>query len=84
MTVTGFFSALVVGAIVGYLGRLLAPSRRPRGQVGFLLTITIGVVAALVGTAIATAVHQERFIAVFPIQVLTATLFVAVFRRLGR
>jgi uncharacterized membrane protein YeaQ/YmgE (transglycosylase-associated protein family) len=83
MTVGGFFSALVVGAIIGYLGRWLAPKSRPRAQLGLLLTILLGVVAALVGTAVAHGLHEDRFVTTFPIQVVMAALFVTLFGRLA-
>ena len=84
MTVGGFFSALVIGIIIGYLGRWLAPGRRRAGaRIGLLLTILIGIVAALAGAAIAHSIHQDRFIAEFPIQVVAAALFVTGFRALS-
>ncbi|RJL30819.1 GlsB/YeaQ/YmgE family stress response membrane protein [Bailinhaonella thermotolerans] len=42
--------AIVIGAIVGALGRLVLPGRQP---VGIILTIVVGIVAALLGTWIA-------------------------------
>jgi uncharacterized membrane protein YeaQ/YmgE (transglycosylase-associated protein family) len=50
MTVGGFFSAIVVGLIIGALGRLVIPGRQ---NIGILLTMLVGVIAALVGTAVA-------------------------------
>ncbi len=47
---SAIFSAVVVGAIVGALGRLVV---RGKQDISLLLTIVIGIVAALVGTAIA-------------------------------
>jgi uncharacterized membrane protein YeaQ/YmgE (transglycosylase-associated protein family) len=52
MTVTGIISALVVGLIIGALGRLVLPGRQ---NIGILVTMGVGVVAALLGTAIARA-----------------------------
>jgi uncharacterized membrane protein YeaQ/YmgE (transglycosylase-associated protein family) len=83
MTVGGFFSALFVGIVVGYLGRWLAPGRHGRADLGLLLTLLIGIVAALAGTAIAHGLDLSRFIVVFPIQVVTAALVVTAFRRLS-
>jgi uncharacterized membrane protein YeaQ/YmgE (transglycosylase-associated protein family) len=83
MTVGGFFSAIFVGLVIGYLGRWLAPKGRQRARLGLLLTMLIGIVAALAGTALAHALHQDRFIAVFPIQVVAAALFVTAFHRLA-
>ncbi|MDX6744099.1 GlsB/YeaQ/YmgE family stress response membrane protein [Actinocorallia sp. A-T 12471] len=53
MTVAGIITAIVVGAIVGMLGRLVLPGRQP---IGVLLTVGVGIVAALLGTALAQGV----------------------------
>jgi uncharacterized membrane protein YeaQ/YmgE (transglycosylase-associated protein family) len=50
LSITGLFSGLVVGIVIGVLGRLVAPDRRPR-QIGCLLTVLIGIVGASIGTA---------------------------------
>ena len=52
MTVTGIISALVVGLIIGALGRLVVPGRQP---IPIWLTIVVGIVAALLGTMLAGA-----------------------------
>ena len=52
MAITGVFSAILIGIVVGVLGRLLVPGRQP---IGMLLTILVGIVSALIGTAIAPA-----------------------------
>ena len=49
MTITGIISAIVIGLIIGILGRLVAPGRQ---NVPIWLTILIGIAAALVGSAI--------------------------------
>lgn len=53
MTITGIISALVVGLIIGALGRLVLPGRQP---IPIWLTILVGIVAALVGTWLARAI----------------------------
>ncbi len=45
-------SAIVVGAIIGALGRLVLPGRQ---NIAVWLTVAIGIVAALIGTLIANA-----------------------------
>jgi uncharacterized membrane protein YeaQ/YmgE (transglycosylase-associated protein family) len=45
-------SAIVVGLIVGALGRLVLPGRQ---DISIVLTIVIGIVAALIGSLIASA-----------------------------
>ncbi|GGO54086.1 membrane protein [Streptomyces daqingensis] len=51
MEIAGIISAIVIGTVIGVLGRLIVPGRQ---RVGILLTIAVGIVAALVGSAIAT------------------------------
>jgi uncharacterized membrane protein YeaQ/YmgE (transglycosylase-associated protein family) len=53
MTVTGIITAIIVGAIIGALGRLVVPGRQP---IPIWLTIIVGIIAAFIGTAIARAV----------------------------
>ncbi|MEU0571255.1 GlsB/YeaQ/YmgE family stress response membrane protein [Nonomuraea sp. NPDC005983] len=51
MGITGIISGIIIGAVIGALGRLVIPGRQ---RMPIWLTIVIGVVAALIGTAIAT------------------------------
>jgi len=53
VTVTGIFTALIVGLIIGALGRLVVPGRQ---NIPIWLTLLIGVGAALLGTVLARAV----------------------------
>jgi uncharacterized membrane protein YeaQ/YmgE (transglycosylase-associated protein family) len=53
MTATGIIVALIVGLIVGALGRLVVPGRQ---NIPIWLTMVVGVVAALLGTVLANAV----------------------------
>lgn len=53
MTVTGVISAILIGIVVGILGRLALPGRQP---IGMLLTILVGIVSAFIGTALARAI----------------------------
>ena len=52
MTVTGIITALIVGLIIGALGRLVVPGKQ---NIPLWLTLVIGVVAALLGTVLARA-----------------------------
>ena len=52
MTITGVITAILIGIVVGVLGRLLVPGRQP---IGMLVTILVGIVSAFIGTAIARA-----------------------------
>jgi uncharacterized membrane protein YeaQ/YmgE (transglycosylase-associated protein family) len=53
VTVTGIITAIVIGAIIGALGRLVVPGRQP---IPIWLTIVVGIVAAFIGTFIARAI----------------------------
>jgi uncharacterized membrane protein YeaQ/YmgE (transglycosylase-associated protein family) len=50
MEITGFFTAIIIGLIIGALGRLVVPGRQ---NIKIWLTLLIGVAAALLGTVIA-------------------------------
>ncbi len=52
MTVTGIITALIVGLIIGALGRLVVPGKQ---NIPIWLTMLIGVAAALLGTVLANA-----------------------------
>jgi len=52
LTVTGIIVAIIVGAIIGALGRLVLPGRQ---NIPIWLTILVGIVAAVLGTIIARA-----------------------------
>jgi uncharacterized membrane protein YeaQ/YmgE (transglycosylase-associated protein family) len=52
MTITGIITAIVVGAIIGALARLVLPGRQ---NIPIWLTIVVGIVAAVIGTFLARA-----------------------------
>ncbi|GAB7070620.1 GlsB/YeaQ/YmgE family stress response membrane protein [Mycobacterium hodleri] len=54
MTPTGIITAIVIGAIIGLLGRLVLPGKQP---IGLIVTILVGIVSALIGTWLANALH---------------------------
>lgn len=53
MNVTGIFTAIVIGLIIGALARLVLPGKQ---AIPIWLTILIGIVGAIVGTLIAQSV----------------------------
>ena len=53
MEVTGFFTAIIIGLIIGALGRLVVPGRQ---NIRIWLTLLIGIVAAILGTLVAGAI----------------------------
>ena len=56
MEITGIFTAIVIGLIIGALGRLVVPGKQ---NIPIWLTLLIGIVAALVGTFLAAAVGWD-------------------------
>jgi uncharacterized membrane protein YeaQ/YmgE (transglycosylase-associated protein family) len=50
MTISGIISAIIVGLIIGALGRLVLPGKQ---SIPIWLTMLIGIVAAFIGSAIA-------------------------------
>jgi uncharacterized membrane protein YeaQ/YmgE (transglycosylase-associated protein family) len=50
MHITGIVMAIIIGLVIGALGRLVVPGRQP---IPIWLTMVIGIVAALIGTVIA-------------------------------
>ncbi|MCA5894191.1 GlsB/YeaQ/YmgE family stress response membrane protein [Isoptericola sp. NEAU-Y5] len=53
MTAGGIITAIIIGAIIGALGRLLV---RGKQNISILVTILVGIVAALLGTWLADLV----------------------------
>jgi uncharacterized membrane protein YeaQ/YmgE (transglycosylase-associated protein family) len=53
MEITGFITAIIIGLIIGALGRLVVPGKQ---NIPIWLTLVIGIVAALIGTFIAGAI----------------------------
>ncbi|MBB5776888.1 GlsB/YeaQ/YmgE family stress response membrane protein [Nonomuraea angiospora] len=56
MTIESILGAIVIGAVIGAIGRLLLPGRQ---AIGWILTIVVGIVAALLGTLIAQVLGVE-------------------------
>lgn len=50
MTIQTIIGAIIIGAIIGALGRLFLPGRQ---SIGWVSTIVVGIIAALIGTALA-------------------------------
>jgi uncharacterized membrane protein YeaQ/YmgE (transglycosylase-associated protein family) len=54
--VTGFFAAIIIGLIIGALGRLVVPGKQ---DMPIWLTLVVGVVAAILGTFLAGALGVD-------------------------
>jgi len=75
MTVTGIITALIVGLIIGALGRLVVPGKQ---NIPIWLTMVIGVVAALLGTVIANAVGVNNTSGIDWIELLFQVVLAAI------
>lgn len=73
MEVTGFWSGIVTGIVLGAIGRLLIKGRQP---IGWIWTILAGVGGALVGGWAAGELGWDGF-SLFLLQAVAAALLVA-------
>ena len=84
MTADGIITAIIIGAIIGTLGRLALPGRQ---RIPIWLTIVVGIGAALLGTVIASAMGVKTtpgvdWIELF-IQIVLAAVGVALVSGMG-
>jgi uncharacterized membrane protein YeaQ/YmgE (transglycosylase-associated protein family) len=75
MTADGIISALIIGAIIGALGRLVVPGRQ---SMPVWLTVVIGIVAALLGSVVAGALGVETTPGVDWIEIFIQVIFAAI------
>ena len=75
MEVTGFFTAIIIGLIIGALGRLVVPGKQ---NIPIWLTLVIGVVAALVGTLLAGLFGVDQTPGIDWIELILQVAFAAV------
>jgi uncharacterized membrane protein YeaQ/YmgE (transglycosylase-associated protein family) len=72
MEITGILSAIIVGIVVGALGRLVVPGRQP---MGLLMTFLLGLVGAFIGGFIGAAISSS-WVVILLCQVAIAALLV--------
>jgi uncharacterized membrane protein YeaQ/YmgE (transglycosylase-associated protein family) len=75
VTITGIISAIIVGLVIGALGRLVVPGRQ---NIPIWLTILVGIIAAFIGTAIARAFGVANTAGIDWIELLLQVLVAAV------
>lgn len=75
MTIEGIIGAIIIGAIIGALGRLVLPGRQ---NIGILLTIAVGIVAALIGSVLARALGVATTRGIDWIEILIQVVLAAV------
>jgi uncharacterized membrane protein YeaQ/YmgE (transglycosylase-associated protein family) len=83
MTLTGsvIIAWLVIGLVIGGLARLLVPGRQ---HIGLLMTMLIGIVAAVLGGIITTAIIGVGHpIVTFVVALVAAALLVSAFHTRG-
>jgi uncharacterized membrane protein YeaQ/YmgE (transglycosylase-associated protein family) len=76
MTIGSILGAIIIGAIIGALGRLVLPGRQP---IPIWLTIVVGIVAALIGTFIVGSMRNTNGIDWVEILVQVALAALGVF-----
>ncbi len=57
MTVTGIIMAIIIGLILGVVGRAIAPGKQ---DIPIWLTIVVGIIAALIGSAIVGPMRDTK------------------------
>lgn len=75
MGIGGVISALIVGLIIGLLGKLVAPGKQ---AIPIWLTIIVGIVAAFLGTFIARALGVEDTPGIDWIEIIVQVIIAAV------
>jgi uncharacterized membrane protein YeaQ/YmgE (transglycosylase-associated protein family) len=71
----GVISALIVGLIIGLLGKLVAPGKQ---AIPIWLTIIVGIVAAFLGTFLARALGVEDTPGIDWIEIIVQVIIAAV------
>jgi len=74
MTITGIISAIIVGLIIGALGRLVVPGKQ---AIPIWLTIVIGIIASFIGGYIALAFGYRNASGGIPWMVIILQVIVA-------
>ncbi len=81
LTVSVIVAWLLIGLVIGALARLLVPGRQ---HIGIILTILIGIVAALVGGIVTSAVvGAGHTVITFIVALVAAALLVSAFTTRG-
>lgn len=75
MEITGIFTAIIIGLIIGALGRLVVPGKQ---TIPIWLTLLIGVVAAILGTFVAAAFGVDDTAGIDWIELFIQVIFAAI------
>ncbi|HEX3648946.1 MAG TPA: GlsB/YeaQ/YmgE family stress response membrane protein [Pseudonocardiaceae bacterium] len=74
MTGSGIISAIIVGLVIGALGRLAVPGKQ---RIPIWLTIVVGIVAALIGSAIARGIGYANTPGIDWLEIITQVVIAA-------
>ncbi|HEX5116731.1 MAG TPA: GlsB/YeaQ/YmgE family stress response membrane protein [Pseudonocardiaceae bacterium] len=74
MTISGIISAIIVGLIIGALGRLVVPGKQ---DIPIWVTIVVGIVAAFIGSAIARGIGYANTAGIDWLEILTQVVIAA-------
>ncbi|MEV4600437.1 GlsB/YeaQ/YmgE family stress response membrane protein [Amycolatopsis sp. NPDC047767] len=75
MTIAGIISAVVIGLILGLLGRLVVPGKQ---SIPLWLTIIVGIIAAFIGTAIARGIGYANTDGIDWLEIITQVVLAAI------
>ncbi|MCX5064872.1 GlsB/YeaQ/YmgE family stress response membrane protein [Micromonospora lupini] len=75
MEIQGFFTAIIIGLVIGALGRLVVPGKQ---NISIVLTLAIGVLAAILGTLVAGGLGVDETGGIDWIELLLQVVFAAI------
>ncbi|MFG1882593.1 GlsB/YeaQ/YmgE family stress response membrane protein [Micromonospora sp. NPDC049102] len=75
MEIQGFFTAIIIGLVIGALGRLVVPGKQ---NISIVLTLAIGVLAAILGTLVAGGLGVDETTGIDWIELLLQVVFAAI------
>jgi uncharacterized membrane protein YeaQ/YmgE (transglycosylase-associated protein family) len=75
MTVSGIISAIIVGLVIGVLGRLIVPGKQ---HIPIWLMLVVGIVAAFIGSAIARGLGYADTAGIDWLEVITQVVLAAI------
>lgn len=78
---SGFFGYIIGGAIIGILARLLKPGADP---MGWIVTILLGIVGAVIGGQIAVMLNITSTMLMWAIAILAAIVLLFIYEAMRK
>ncbi len=75
MTISGIISAIIVGLVIGLLGRLVVPGKQ---NIPIWLMLVVGIIAAFVGSAIARGIGYADTAGIDWLEIITQVVLAAI------